>query len=154
MNFQEKVQSMTAKEIIMAMVESLQNPLIKVDMGSFGYSKVVEKKFLFIPYKKKVCFGCAATNTICKISGKTFDSNSIREIEKRAEFQDTDPEFLKHFEIAIDYLRSSRILDYNAFASAKGFAQIEKTVSLPPLYSDYTQEQLDKYIELANSQPE
>ena len=36
MTFKQKVQSMTAKEIIMAMVEGLKNPVVKVDTGTFG----------------------------------------------------------------------------------------------------------------------
>jgi hypothetical protein len=35
-SFDEKVRSMSAKEIIMAMVNGLKNPAVKVDMGSFG----------------------------------------------------------------------------------------------------------------------
>lgn len=69
MNFKQKVQSMTAKEIIMAMVESLiPPPLIKVDMGTFGTTEITKPatKFLGWTLRKaeSICFGCAATNTI------------------------------------------------------------------------------------------
>ena len=60
-NFKEKVQAMSAKEIIMAMVEGLRNPVTKIHMGTYG--KV----------EGDVCYGCAATNAICKIGKISLD---------------------------------------------------------------------------------
>jgi len=54
----EKIKSMTAKEHIMNMVEGLRNPMTVINMDTFG-----EKR------EDGVCFGCAATNSICRLIG-------------------------------------------------------------------------------------
>ena len=81
----------------MSMVEGLQNPVINIKMDDFGYSE------------SNICFGCAATNTVCKISNKTFTPDSIYHRSDRADFINTDHTFLAQFEHAIDSLRSGKI---------------------------------------------
>lgn len=156
MTFEEKVKSMTAKEIIMAMVDSLTHPpIINIDMSSFGDSRVVDRKFLGIKIgKKKVCFGCAATNTICQISGKKFTTENINTRNLRAEFINTDYEFLNAFETAIDDLRSGYIESYNIKAAIHGFATIKNKGMkyFSRLKSSYTNADLEPYIRLANDQ--
>ena len=141
-NFKEKVQAMTAKEIIMAMVEGLQNPLIKIDMYDFGR------------VSKGVCFGCAATNTVCKIANKTFNEDSIYNTTTRAEFIGADFDFLNDFEGAIDCLRTGSISGYNYHAEGSNIAKIDHqfNMSLPSLTNEYTPEDLQAYINLANAQ--
>ena len=130
---------MPAEDIIMSMVNGLINPAIKVDMDSFGYSK------------HGICFGCAATNAVCHISGKVYNSISIA--NKRAEFLGTDTDFLNDFECAIDFLRSGNLSAYNLLAAAIGVKTIEDwDIDLPWLGNDYTQEDLQAYINLANYQ--
>lgn len=149
MTFKEKVQSMTAKEIIMAMVEALTHPpIINVNMKTFG--EVDEKG---------VCFGCAATNTVCQISGMVFTKDNITNRLRRSTFIDGNEEgcsFLYTFENAIDALRLGRISTYNGWARLGKFAEIvnfEYPFPSPrPLYNDYTNEELIPYKELAERQ--
>ena len=139
-NFKTTVQNMTAKEIIMAMVEGLKNPVIKVKMDTFGEST------------KGVCFGCAATNAVCKISGKVFTKENIDE-DFRNQFLKTDGQFLNIFELGIDNLRAGSIRYYNSYAKEIGMAQIKcNGKKLPKLGNDYTPTDLQAYINLANAQ--
>ena len=142
MSFKEKVQAMTAKEIIMAMVEGLQNPVIAVNMDTFGM------------IENNICYGCAATNTVCKISGKVFDAESIDWRGARAELVQSRIDFLRHFEAAIDSLRKGYIWAYNGRAEEIGVAQINFNyeTDLPYLDNNYTPEDLQAYINLANAQ--
>ena len=141
-SFKEKVQSMTAKEIIMAMVEGLQSPAVKVDMDTFG------------SVKGGICFGCAATNTVCKISGKVFDGYNIWDVIDRGILINSDPDFLDLFESAIDALRQGGTTAiYNSYAKDAGFATIEyNSDRLPFLTKTYTPANLQAYIILANAQ--
>jgi len=150
MNFKEKVQSMTAKEIILAMVDSLTHPpIINIDMETYGENK------------RGVCFGCAATNTICKISGVVFTSENIGNRRSRAKavnddiFNDTIDDFVYCFERAINGLRQSNLQTYNLFTKHEKFAEIVNPldIELPRLDNNYTNDDLKPYIELANSQP-
>lgn len=141
MNFKEKVQSMTAKEIIMAMVESLKHPVVKIDMMTFGEGE------------GDICYGCAATNTICKISDKIFTPYHIRNITARAYFINCDKYFLSAFEDAIDCLRSGNVDGYNNIAKICHFASIKiNDTLLPYLDNSYTNEDLEPYIQLAEFQ--
>lgn len=152
MKFEDKVRSMTAKEIILAMVTSLIHPpTINVDMTSFGY---VKKTGWWI-FKKEVCFGCAATNTICEIAGKKFTPSSILDINTRSEFVNSDYAFMRYFEMAIDSLRRGNVGHYNSVAHIQHFAKITEISGqyLPHLSTDYTNEDLTPYIRLANLQP-
>jgi len=143
LSFTEKVQSMSAKEIIMAMVQGLRDPKVRVNMSYFGGSA------------NDICYGCAATNTICEISGKVFTPYNINNTLQRSEFIGVDFDFLKCFEHAINYLRIANLYEYNRVALAIGIATIEyTTINVPVLHNDYTSEQLDQYVELANSQKE
>ena len=90
MNFEETVRAMSMKEIIMAMVNGLRNPHVKVVMSSFGHMK------------DGICFGCAATNTVCEITGKTYDEGVIEYATDRAKFMNCTYIFLHKFESAID----------------------------------------------------
>ena len=141
LNFKEKVQAMTGKEIIMVMVDSIQNPVIMLDMNDFGDAK------------DGVCYGCAATNSICKISGKTFDEDSIDTTSTRAKFIGTGYDFLHDFEFAIDGLRQGQVKYYNGLAKEIGIATINQNgIQLPFLTNDFTPEDLQAYINLANAQ--
>ena len=145
MTFEQKVKSMTAKEIIMAMVEGLRNPTTKIDMMTFGQ------------VKNGVCIGCAATNTICNIGGytvKDIRNNTYgitRPVLSRTKM--TQCHFVGYFEDAIDELRSGDILGYNLAAEEFGFATIEDNdKDLPYLMNSYTPADLLPYEQLANEQ--
>ncbi len=144
MNFEDKVKSMTAKEIIMNMVEALNNPSINVDMRDFGRYD-----------EDGICFGCAATNTICRISGVIFNQTNI-ETYGRADSLNVDRDFMDNFEYSINQLRSGDLEFYNQFARRGGFAVITnpENLKLPILTTDSYLENLQPYVYLANSQPE
>lgn len=162
MNFQQKVQSMTAKEIILAMVESLLHPKIKVSMGTFGMvqrSTTKGKKFLWWtieePKQTLNLVGCAATTTAIEISGQTFTENSIRSTIERAESLGVSSDWYGNFETAIDSLRSGFVDSYNHYAAKVGIAEIRSTGKhLPHLSNNYTEADLQQFVNLAVSQPE
>ena len=139
MNFEEKVKALSAKEIIMAMVIGLQKEYIKVNMNYF--SGVIDG----------VCFGCAATNALCHISGVVFNKDTIR---SRPETVNCGYSFLMGFEYAINDLRKGNIKDYNQYAQGHGFAGIiPNGEDLPCLHTDDYKDNLHHYISLAESQP-
>lgn len=146
MAFQETVQAMSARQIIMSMVNGLLNPATKVQMRTFGY---------YDPEQDK-CFGCAATNTIAIIAGLSkvaakdlgwygFNPTSLDDCDRR---------FLDHFEYAIDSLRNGYIEGYNKYASIGGFAQITDNPNrvLPRLSTSNYRKNLTPYIALAQEQ--
>jgi hypothetical protein len=150
MNFKEKVQSMTAKEIIESMVEGLRKPRLKINMDSYG--EVKSERYFFGIFEKEVCFGCAATNAICVISNSIFDKKNIRAHRDRAKFLNTDDDFLGKFEFAINALRLGNIHEYNKAALIGGLAIIKESHVVPALYSTYKDWQLEEYEKLANMQ--
>jgi len=139
----EKIKSMTAKEIVMSMVNGLRNPVTQINMNTFG--EVVEG----------VCFGCAATNAMCYI-GNYSNEDLLKEggvvpnIKAYSE--------LMFFEWAIDELRRGDINAYNRQAGRAGCAKIslpdgiEDDYWLPFLRNDYTEKQLECYVKLAELQ--
>jgi len=144
-NFKEKVQAMSAKEIIMVVVEGLRNPVTKIDMGTYG------------EVDDGVCYGCAATNAICKIGKISLDEflkveplNSMKRFAKNLDHRD----FIVMFETAIDHLRTGNIEAYNVCANEISIATISIPYGfrLPYLENGYTEEDLQKYVELANLQ--
>lgn len=143
---------MSAKEIIMAMVDGLRNPAYGIDMMTFGsYQTYNTRTGNFLSRPK--CFGCAATNTITQISGVKFRKNTIEEVELRAEALRTEDEFLQIFEFAIDKLRCGLIEKYNEHAGDIRIAEIKRgSMRLPYLESDFTDKYLDAYVNLANAQ--
>ena len=150
MTFQEKVKSMTGAEIIMAMVKGLEKPVVNVNMEYFG--AVREEKTFFGFFKKKVCYGCAATNTICTISGVNLNQKNIFSLSRRANAVKSDVDFLRGFERAINCLRLGSVQSYNSIARSIDIATLSETVELPHLDTNYTQQELDVYKELAATQ--
>lgn len=140
-NFKEKVQAMTAKEIIMAMVNGLQNPATDVvAMGTYG------------EVNDYICYGCAATNTICNIAGVT-NLKPIFDCHTYMSFGSRNVTFLYIFERAINYLRCGDIGGYNAYARVTGIAIIKwDGDKLPCLDNESYLENLDAYIVLAEAQ--
>ena len=139
MNFQEKVQAMKASEIVQAMVDGLKAAHVKVSMSTFGNAH------------HGICYGCAATNTLCQISGKTFTPDVIDESYNRSMFIESDLEFMLWFEHAIDNLRSGDILCYNRKAEMLEIAVIptEYPAYLPLLTTATYMNDLHHYETLA-----
>lgn len=138
-NLERKIKSMTAKEIIMAMVDGLMNPVTKIHMNTFGL------------YDNGICYGCAATNAICSI-GMLDPEEELLSI--------SGPKYRKYsglisgFEDAIDELRNGHINSYNHFAQEYGFATIIESTELPEIDNDNYQDPkvIQAYIDLANAQ--
>jgi len=145
MTFEEKVKSMSGKQILQAMIDGLNKPWVEVDMSTYG--KVKTKRYGFLNLrKKKVCLGCAATNTICEINNQVFPARSI--ISDRYKFLQADYDFLDNFEQALDYLRQGKIDSYNHFASHINIARLPAfKLGLPRLCDNNYKENLKYYQE-------
>lgn len=156
MRFSDKVKRMSAAEIIMAMVKGLENPSVKVDMHTFGTSR--KESLFFGLFKKDVCYGCAATNTICKIANVKFNRITIQyrdlAVNEEKYQSQKEKEFIYLFERAIDELRRGSISDYNILANAIDIAIItnKDSICLPYLDNNYTRKDLGILEQLAKSQ--
>jgi len=144
--FRQQILSMTAGEIIMAMVKGLEKPQTLIDMGTYGATRVRDQKI--------VCYGCAATNTVCQISGVKFTPKNIDYTGDRARAIKSSYDFLTNFERAIDELRKGNIEQYNFLAIRGKFQQIHNStnIKLPRLNDNYNRWQLNKYKQLAEIQ--
>jgi hypothetical protein len=134
---EQKIIGLSAKEIIMAMVNGLRKRHVCVDMSTFGHKS-----------DNGVCFGCAATNTLIEVSGIS-EEEAINTSEL---FLST---LISGFEKAIDCLRCGDIYSYNIY-SEYGLCIPEivnpESIYLPALTDDYTEYDLQQYERLANSQ--
>lgn len=142
--FEEKVKAMSAKQIIETMIEAVKNPVVKLDFDDFGSASSGK------------CYGCAATNTLCKISGVKFTVKSVNTVRDRAEAVNGERDFVNSFENAIDSLRCGNVTSYNRIAEIRGFAQIayDKEVdgALPLLGNHNYLKNLEPYVRLAAKQ--
>lgn len=138
--FENKVKSMTAHDIIMSMVYGLRSPRTKIDMSTFG------------EIKEGTCYGCAATNLILNIMDINEDKVVYHILARESMAHGDD--FLGQFENAIDLLRLGQVHYYNSYAMSYGFAPITPMPDfrLPPLEDDYTEGQLQAYVKLAEYQ--
>jgi hypothetical protein len=141
-SFEEIVRGMSAKEIILAMVNGLKKKHVQINMLYFGR----------YDFGTKTCFGCAATNTICEITGIKFVDAKIGTINSRASVVNSGFDFLDAFEAAIDSLRRGYITTYNQYAAASGFAEIESSPKVPTLGNCFTEDDLHQYEILAEAQ--
>lgn len=123
MIFEEKVKSMTGKQIMQAMIDGLSKPWVTVNMDTYG--SVGTERYGFLKLRKKqVCFGCAATNTICEINNAVFSVDQIKLVRRRADFIESDMDFLSDFEDALDYLRLGDVPGFNGLVQDIDVAQI------------------------------
>lgn len=150
--FEKTVRAMSAKEIILSMVESLRKPTVKINMNSYG--SVMKEPLFFGLFSREVCYGCAATNTICRIANIKLGPEIISSSVGRAVAAESSIKFLSTFENAIDALRTGDIERYNMNAEELGFATIVNNITVTALREDRpTEEQLNLFERLANSQP-
>lgn len=135
---------MTSKEIMQAMIDGLNKPWVTVEMSTYGSSSETK---LFGIFSKTVCFGCAATNTICEIVQKKFTGKNIDYLGCRANSVNSDPLFLSYFENAIDWLRFGDTHMYNDIAKSYDFATIKVLADfeLPGLTNDNYKEVILTY---------
>lgn len=140
-SFEEKVRSMSGADIINAMCDGLEREWVRVCMISFGSST------------NGVCYGCAATNTICQIVGRSFDKHEIEWRKKRKDAIKCDYGFLEKFERSIDALRSGEIGIYNLIADEIGIAKIHETANADAMTTANYRDLIPQYRELARTQP-
>jgi len=140
--FEEKVRAMTPKEHIMNMVEALRQPMVNVDMSTFGDEN------------GGVCFGCAATNAVCRINDIAFPPTHIYGRKAQSDFIGADIEFLRNYENAIDELRGGYLERCDYWFGQIELPAIKKKpgLYLPELDDDYTEADLLPYVELAEYQ--
>jgi len=141
--FEETIRAMSAGDIIMSMVEGLENPVTEIKMSTYGFSH------------NGICYGCAATNTVCRIAKIKFTPDNIYTKYSRAKAINSTYSFLELFEMAIDALRCGDISCYNKYAELGYFSKIQNptNLNLPHLGNNYIQEKnLYVYKQLANTQ--
>lgn len=138
--FENKVKSMSAHDIIMSMVEGLRNTRTEIDMDTYGY------------VRDGICYGCAATNSVLHIM--EADEDEVVDHILCVATRDNRDDFLSQFESAIDWLREGQVSYYNDYAYDYGFAPITLMpgLELPRLGNDYTEEELQQYVKLAKHQ--
>jgi len=150
--FSEIVKAMSGKDIVMAMVNGLKAKHVEIDMDTYGDTR------------DNICFGCAATNTICEIRGKAWTVEDKLGIKTAAELlvggdvfnltfsEEQEKYFIDSFEVAMDYLRKGYFGGYNCAAKCCGFSELPPpTFQLPTLTTENYLENLKYYEDYANS---
>src|SRR5688572_6813562 len=92
-------------DIVDAMIRGLKKEWVPVNMNTFGDMHV--DRFS----NRTICWGCAATNTLCELMGNAFNPNNLSSLKSRADEFNFDIESgeLNVFEWAIDELRKGHI---------------------------------------------
>lgn len=133
------IRAMTFKQVVLAMVAGLRKRWVRVDMTTFG-------RISGRGPGKIICYGCAATNTICQIAGGDLAPHQIDILGSDAE---AIPALVLRFEKAIDALRRGDIREYTTQA------RYSSGIPLPPahytpgpyLHDDYDKEDLKLWVE-------
>lgn len=156
--FRDTVRAMSAAEIILAMVEGLEKPYTNaVKMNTYG--EVDPSSYWD---KIPVCYGCAATNTICRIYNKkpikkwrdfSGFTGAMDELTIKGMREDDD-QFAGEFESAVNQLRQGNITEYNLMARQLNIVTIKNKpfLRLPYLNDEYQEEDLQPYRKLAAHQ--
>jgi hypothetical protein len=138
--FEQKARALKPSEIIFTMIDGLENPVTEINMSTFG------------AVNNGICFGCAATNTICKIG--EYDLKDLSSFDKTFYYKDINSKenlFLDSFESAINTLRQGDINHSNKYFNNIGLSEIEtnENIKLPVLYTDNYLQNLEPYRQLA-----
>lgn len=107
------------------MIDGLHAEHVKVDMGVFGMVSLIEG----------TCFGCAATNALCQMTGARFHGREIEGNIYRSRVYRLDADFLFHLEHAYDYLRSGNIHDANYYLRTNAMSQLPLPKNTLPFLS-------------------
>lgn len=146
------LRQLTPKQVIIAMVNGLKHPRTKIDMETFGRKE------------GGVCYGCAATSAICELFDIKNPGDYIQEQEYASAFGFSNTilnkveykEDIIYFERAINYLRMAEVSKANMYLSSLGIKpikyELDKVHCLECLGDNYTLEQLEPYIALAEYQ--
>lgn len=142
MKFEDRIKGMTAKEVVMSMVNGLRDPQTKINMDTFG--KV----------ESGICFGCAATNAVCNLMG--FKTGDLPELLDGGFGKSNigNKNFVRNFESAINYLRIGNLYGCNKLLEEIKLPPIKNpnNLKLPWLFSHFNEKQLKVYEQLANDQ--
>lgn len=135
---EQKIKSI-AKEIVLAMLDGITDPVTIFDAHTFGHKSY------------GICYGCAATNMICKVGNLNPFEELMEELQiPRYRYSSG---IVSGFESAIDCLREGDITAYNFLADTEGFALIPEEADLPEIDNDNYQdpEVLKEWYDFANS---
>lgn len=153
----EKIKNLTPKEFVLSMVNGLRKRHTKIDMTTYGF------KVLIIG-EEGVCFGCAATNTLCELglSPQKLPSIDSRRVGFSVNFDEKNELFILEFESIVDKFRKGfqsqhSLIHFNDLWLVGDFTHLKFPVTdineeLPPLDDDYTDEDLNIYERFANLQ--
>jgi hypothetical protein len=99
----------SVSSIIFAMVAGIRKKWVEINMNTFG--EIEQKSYFFGLIKKDVCYGCAATNTLCELMDKPFTLDNIYNRGRRAKEINfgISHSTLFTFEKGIDYLRTGNV---------------------------------------------
>lgn len=142
--FEDKVKAMSAKEIILALVDGMKNPVMKVNIDTYGEIG-----------DDGICYGCCATNFICKVADVDPKNVLLYFRDMVGTGLGHHGDFLDMFEYAINNLRQGMFYIYNRMAKDYGFAQIKNFKNEIPYFTNdnYSDPELHEiWIELANLQ--
>lgn len=139
---QIEVEKLTPRIIILAMTAGLRKRWVEIRMETFGQTD------------KGVCFGCAATNTLCQLVGVAFNPSQIKDERTRSRFLKISRSQLDILELAIDWLRRGNIVCANQQLARIGIGEIinPKGIHLGCLGDYYTDAHLQQYDKLAKDQ--
>lgn len=115
-----KLPSEALRAMVDGLTEQSKRPDFEIDMGSFGEWSDLDGK--------PVCFGCAATCTIQKITGHNFGLDEIGDREDRAKALKDSEEDLHDFEHAMDSARNgylSKLFEYFGYRCPEDFVGVE-----------------------------
>lgn len=144
--FKEKIQSLTAKEVVELMIDAMENPVIKLDFDSLP-GAVAENKRI----------ACAATNIVCKLTNKSEvsfekDIDDLTFSAGRAHVFRINSMLLRNFEIIINFLRLGNIIYYNSWAGILKMTKLPIPVKqLPRLNNNFTKQELQAYKDYAET---
>lgn len=148
-DFEQKIRSMRVWEYILAMVEGLRKPKVRINMRSYGYIDETARGY-------RVCFGCAATNTVAHLAGIRWTVNKVQGDMSwlgQAQAVGADADFVRGFESAINALRIGCTRPFSEDLEAMGLEGLprvfQKYENLPELRNNYTEHQLREYEQFA-----
>jgi len=118
-------------DIVDTMIKGLNKEWIEINMTTFG------------ELHDGVCFGCAATNTLCELMQESFNDNTIYDRTNKFNYGITEIE-LNTFESSIDCLRCGNLIGFLEYLKLiehlfnfklPTLEEIEYIQELPKLYT-------------------
>jgi len=131
----------SVSDIVDTMIKGLKKEWVNVDMNTFG------------TVESGLCFGCAATNTLCELIQEPFTKNDMN-LSGRSEKLGIGNVDIEFFEAAIDSLRRGNTLDFLGYLNHIDYLfsfklpyhyDIEYNQELPELSTDNYKENLHEY---------